>query len=118
MAKIFETQAYVSVDAAWHQELTFDEPCLVTVVIENLGPDPVYGFYLDKDDFDAMITHGSVDDAIMSRIHKQFLCENERGVAEVDVQFPPGKYFICLELDVESAPSARRTEFKLSLHEK
>jgi hypothetical protein len=118
MARVFETQSYVSADAAWHQELTFDEPYPVTIVIENVGSGPVYGFYLNEDDFNAMIENGGVDDAIMSRIQNQLLCESECGVAELEVRFPPGKHFICLELDVESAPDAKRTEFKLSLHEK
>ncbi len=118
MEVLSETQSYVSVYAAWHQELTFDEPYPVTVVIENLGTDPVYAFYLDERDFEAMIEHGSVDDAVMARIQNQLLCEDERGVAEVEARFLQGKHFICVELDVESAPDAKRTEFKLSLHEK
>lgn len=88
------------------------------VRIENRGTDPIYGFYLNEDDFNVMIMTGSVDDAIMSRIQVQLLCENAGGVTEINVQFPPGKYFICLELDCESKPDARRTEFRLRLHEK
>ena len=67
MEKAFETESHVSVDAAWHQALSFDEPCSVKVVIENLGEDPIYGFYLDEADFNAMIEHGSVDDTVMAR---------------------------------------------------
>ena len=118
MEKVFETESYVSTDAAWHQELTFDEPYSMIVAIENLGGDPIYGFYLNEDDFQEMKDKGSVDNDIMSRIQNQLLCENERGVVQVEVQFPSGKQFICLELDVESASDAKRTEFKLSLYEK
>jgi len=118
MTKVFETESYVSMDAAWHQELTFDEPYVVTVVIENLGPDPVYGFYLNEEDFKYMIANGSVNDAIMSRLQEQLLCENEYGHTEVDVQFPAGKHFVCVELDGESKPEAIRTQFRFRLHEK
>lgn len=115
---MFETQSYVSADAAWHQALTFDKSCAVMVVVENLGKDPIYGFYLNENDFNVMTATGSVDDAIMSRIQEQLLCENEDGIAEVEVRFLPGKYFICVELDCQSQPDARRTEFRLRLHEK
>ena len=118
MEKAFETESYVSVDAAWHQALSFDEPCPVKVVIENLGEDPIYGFYLDEADFNAMIEHGSVDETVMARIEKQQLCVNEHGVAESEVLFRAGKYYVCVELDVESSPQAKRSEFKLVLYEK
>lgn len=118
MNKLFETESHVSVEAAWHQELRFDEPYPVKVVIENLGEDPIYGFYLNEADFNAMIEHGCVDDTVMSRVEKQTLCENERGIAECDVLFAAGKFYICLELDVESAPDAKRSTFKLVLFEK
>lgn len=118
MEIVFETQSHVRADAAWHQELTFDEPYPLTVVIENLGKAPIYGFYLAADDFQAMVATVNVDDAMLSRIQNQLLCENELGVATVDVHFPSGKFYVCLELDVESAPEATDTEFKLSLYEK
>ncbi|NNE00271.1 MAG: hypothetical protein HKN47_23375 [Pirellulaceae bacterium] len=118
MTKLFETQSYVSTEAAWHQELTFDEPYDVTVLIENLGADPIYGFYLNEADFEQMIANESVDDAIMSRLVEQVLCENECGVCEINVRFHEGKHFVCIELDRESKPDADRTEFRLGLYEK
>lgn len=117
MEKVFETESFVSSAAAWHQELSFDEPYKVRVVIENCGSDPIYGFYLNEEDFRFMTDNGTVDDAIMSRIESQLLCENQRAISDVDVEFPAGKSFLCLELDVESAPESSRTEFKLSLYE-
>ena len=118
MEKVFETESFVSIDSAWHQELTFDEAYVVTVMIENLGSDPIYGFYLNDDDFKSMIESGVANDAVMSRIQRQLICENECDVAKVEVHFPAGKHFVCLELDVESKPDARRTQFLFSLHEK
>ena len=117
MEKAFETESYVSVDKAWHQALSFDESCTVKVAIENLGKDPLYGFYLDETDFNAMIEQGSVDDVVMARIENQLLCVNERGVAETDVVFTAGNFYLCVELDVESAPDAKRSEFRLVLYE-
>jgi len=70
---------------------------------------PLYGFYLDERDFNAMIERGSVEIAVMARIEKQLLCVNERGVAETEVTFAAGSFYICVELDVESAPEARRS---------
>lgn len=117
METVFETESYVATDAAWHQELTFDEPYKATVVIENLGSDPIYGFFLDEPDFKSMIETGEVDEAIMSRIQQQLICENETGTAAVEVEFPAGKHFVCLELDCESKPDAQRTEFRFSIRE-
>ena len=116
--KLFETESYVSVDAAWHQELTFDQPYSVTVVIENLGRAPLYGFYLNEVDFQQMIENGRVGDTIMARIQDQLLCVNEYGIAELDVTFPLGTQYVCMELDVESKAQAERTDFRFSLHEK
>ena len=117
MHEVFEVKSFVSTDAAWHQELTFDEPCVVTVMIENLGSDPIYGFYLNEDDFQAMVSDGVVDDEVMTRIQTQLVCENECGLARIEVHFPTGRHFVCLELDAQSQPGARRTEFLFSLHE-
>ena len=117
MEKVFETDSFVSNEAAWHQELGFDEPYKVRVVIENLGSDPIYGFYLNDTDFQFMVDNGGVDDAILARIDKQLLCENHKGTVEVDVEFPAGKFYICLELDAESDPNATRSEFKLTIYD-
>lgn len=117
LEQLFKTESFVSTAAAWHQELSFDEPYKVRVVIENCGSDPIYGFYLNEEDFRFMIDNGTVDDDIMSRIKNQLLCENERATSEVGVEFPAGKFFLCLELDEESAPDSSRTEFRLSIYE-
>lgn len=86
-------------------------------MIENLGEEPILGFYLGEADFNGMIEDESVSDEVMARIQEQQLCVNERGVAENEVPFPAGKFYICIELDVESSPEAKRSEFRLVLYE-
>ena len=111
MEKVFEIDSFASSEAAWHQELSFDEPYKVRVVIENLGSDPIYGFYLCDEDFQFMIDNGGVNDDILARIQKQLLCKNEKGTTEIDVEFPTGNS-TCAS---NSMPNPRPTRAAVSL---
>jgi hypothetical protein len=110
----FVVESYVTVDKAWHQELTFDDPCTVRILIENLGSDPIYGFYVNEVDFD-LVQEGIVNDEILDRISSQELSEKELGRADTEVTFPRGTVYICIELDCQASPLAERADFSVSL---
>lgn len=109
-----QVESFVSTTKAWHQALTFDEPSTVRITIENLGGGPIYGFYVNQEDF-TFIEHGPVDDDMMARISSQQLCENEVGRTDTEMVFPAGTVCVCIELDCQSSPSAERAGFRLSL---
>jgi hypothetical protein len=110
----YRVESFVSTDHAWHQELRFDSPCKVRVCVENLGGGPLYGFYVDEADF-RPLRSGEVTDEILDRVSRQKLFENEAGQRQLDFQFPAGKIYLCVELDCESAPNAKRAEFRLTM---
>jgi len=111
---VYRIESFVSLDHAWHQELGFDSPCAVRVFVENLGGGPIFGFYVDEADF-IPLRRGEVTDELLERVSKQQLFEGLAGCAEMEVRFPAGKVYLCVELDCQSAPTARRAEFRLTL---
>ena len=99
----------------WYQGVTFDRPCLLHVTIQNLGGDPIYGFYVNEEDYQAVLQGQAASD-VLARISKQNLYANEVGRAEVGVLFPAGQSYFCIQLDCQSAPTAERAKARLSYH--
>jgi hypothetical protein len=112
-------ESYVSPTEAWHQGLEFDEPSQAKIIIEHLGGDPIYGFYVNEQDF-SILENGDITDDISEHILSQKLFgdgDNEIGHTEHNVLFPAGLFYVCIELDCQAFPSAKRAEFRLTFQE-
>jgi len=105
-----QIESFVSTTKAWHQSLTFDEPTTVRVVIEKLRGDAIYGYFVNDKDF-SLLKQGKTNDAILDRIASQQLCEAEVGRADLEVTFPAGQVYVCIELDCQAAPNASGRSF-------
>ncbi|GHB92399.1 hypothetical protein [Cerasicoccus arenae] len=117
MAKLLETESFVAIDAAWHQSLTVDQALTLQVVVQTRGSDPIFGFYLKEADFRRLMKTGEVDDHLASKIHGQTLFANANGRIKTSLTLPVGKWFVCIELDCEAAPNAKKVPFTFTLLE-
>lgn len=107
-------ESFVSPDKAWHQELTFDAPLALKVIVEILSGGPIFEYYVDHNDF-TPLQRGEVTEEILQRVAEQQLFEGLTESFEATRQFPAGKAYLCVELDCQADADAPRAEFRLSL---